>query len=224
MPWQSAAGDTIAHVPEIVVGPVTVPPTLSHSVPVKAPPEAKVACIRSLTRTPLPLWPYASSPQTPGAVVRLVAVQAAKLAVLAPITAINIKATNKLVFFTNPSEVRYWNVFWYLRRLRGRAEVHRSALHRERKRQPTASRIVDAAGPKVKTKKFAYSREKPCAISEYAEQLRPSRSDQGSSPCSTQPRSPSQTPPLRRHMRRLRQLPAAASSNRTQDQRACPST
>jgi len=46
--------------------------------------------------------PYASSPQTPGAVVRLVAVQAAKLAVLAPITAINIKATNKLVFFTNP--------------------------------------------------------------------------------------------------------------------------
>jgi hypothetical protein len=54
--------------------------------------------------------------------------------------------------------------------------------------------------------------------------LRQRRSGQGSSPCSRQLRSPSQTPPSRRHMHRLPRAPAAASSNRTLDRRVWRST
>jgi hypothetical protein len=54
--------------------------------------------------------------------------------------------------------------------------------------------------------------------------VRQGRSDQGSSPCSTQPRSPSQTPASSRHRHRLLRLPGAESSNRRQDRRACRST
>src|SRR5579862_3967316 len=53
--------------------------------------------------------------------------------------------------------------------------------------------------------------------------LRQVRSDPGSSPCATQPRSPLQTPPSSRHMRRLPRLHAAGSSNRTQGRHACRS-
>src|SRR5580700_6624300 len=54
--------------------------------------------------------------------------------------------------------------------------------------------------------------------------LRRDRSDQGSSLCSTQPRTPSQTPPSSRYRHRLPRLPEAGSSNRTADRRACRST
>src|SRR5713101_6350355 len=55
-------------------------------------------------------------------------------------------------------------------------------------------------------------------------ELRQGRSDQGSLPCSTQPRSPSQTPPSSRHTHRLPRLLGAGSSNRRGDRRACRST
>src|ERR1017187_2769378 len=55
-------------------------------------------------------------------------------------------------------------------------------------------------------------------------ELRPGRSDQGSSPCSTQPRRPSQTLPSSRHTHRLLRLLGAGSSNRRGDRRACRST
>ena len=55
-------------------------------------------------------------------------------------------------------------------------------------------------------------------------ELRQGRIDQGSLPCSTQPRSPSQTPPSSRHTHRLLRLPGAGSSNRRGDRRACRST
>ena len=55
-------------------------------------------------------------------------------------------------------------------------------------------------------------------------QLRQGRSDQGSSPCSTQPRTLSQTPPSSRYSHRLLRLPGAGSSSQTADRRACRST
>jgi hypothetical protein len=60
-------------------------------------------------------------------------------------------------------------------------------------------------------------------ISHFAD-LSQGRSDQGSLPCSTQPRSPSQTPASSHHTRRLLRVPAAGSSNRRGDRRACRST
>src|SRR4029077_1943632 len=55
-------------------------------------------------------------------------------------------------------------------------------------------------------------------------EFRQGRSDQDSLPCSTQPRSPSQTPLSSRHMHRLPRLLGAGSSNRRGDRRACRST
>jgi len=54
--------------------------------------------------------------------------------------------------------------------------------------------------------------------------LRQGRSDQGSLLCSTQPRSPSQTPLSHRRIRRLPRVHGVESSNRTQDRPACRST
>jgi hypothetical protein len=54
--------------------------------------------------------------------------------------------------------------------------------------------------------------------------LRQGRSDQGSLPCSTQPRSPSRTPPSSRRSHRLLRALGAGSSNRRRDRRACQST
>ena len=54
--------------------------------------------------------------------------------------------------------------------------------------------------------------------------FRQGRSDQGSSPCSRQLRSPSQTPPSSRHRHRLPRGLGAGSWNRRRGQRQCPST
>ncbi len=54
--------------------------------------------------------------------------------------------------------------------------------------------------------------------------LRQGRSDQGSLPCSTQPRSASQTPASSRQTHRLPRLPGAGSSNRRGDRHAWRST
>ena len=58
----------------------------------------------------------------------------------------------------------------------------------------------------------------------FSAELRQGRSDRGSSPCSTQPRSPSRTPPSNRHMHRLPRGLGAGSWNRRRDRRQCPST
>ena len=55
-------------------------------------------------------------------------------------------------------------------------------------------------------------------------ELRQGHSDQGSSPCSTQPRSPSQTPSSSHHMHRLLRLLGAGSLNRRQGRHGCPTT
>src|SRR5580692_12156215 len=55
-------------------------------------------------------------------------------------------------------------------------------------------------------------------------ELKQGRSDQGSLPCSRQPRSPSRTTLSSRYMHRLQRLPGAGSSNRRADRRACRSS
>jgi len=136
VPWQSDAGVPIAHVPEIEKL-LSVPARLWYSVPVKVP-ETKVTCIRMLSN-PLGDEPWDSIPHTPGAVVRVVAVQAAKLVVAAPITAINSNSTNKLVFFIKSSGFGI-GTLWVFARTARRANVHRLALPREQKKEVATSR------------------------------------------------------------------------------------
>ena len=54
--------------------------------------------------------------------------------------------------------------------------------------------------------------------------VRQGRSDQGSSPCSTPPRSPSQTPSSSRHRHRIPRWLGAGRWNRRQDRHECRST
>ena len=75
---------------------------------------------------------------------------------------------------------------------------------REPRKVPPSFLPIQTAGTAVSTKLTA----------RFPAELRQDRSDQGSSPCSTPPRSPSQTPPSSRHMHRLPRLPGAGSSNR----------
>jgi hypothetical protein len=66
-----------------------------------------------------------------------------------------------------------------------------------------------------------------CALTAFASlsaTIRRGRSDPGSSPCPTLPRSPSRTFPSRPRSRRLRRSPAAASWSRRRDRRAYRST
>jgi hypothetical protein len=64
----------------------------------------------------------------------VVAVQAAKLAVPAPSKMINIKAENKLVFFTRSSGIGVrtsgFELLGFSRTSRDRAEIHSLVLHR----------------------------------------------------------------------------------------------
>src|SRR5208337_1197448 len=85
---------------------------------------------------------------------------------------------------------------------------------REPRKAPPPFLPIQTTGTGVSTKLTAL----------FSAELRQGRSDQGSSPCSTQPRSPSQTPAASRCTHRLPRGLGAGSWNRRRDQRQCPST
>src|ERR1700733_8246591 len=89
--------------------------------------------------------------------------------------------------------------------------------------------------PRQEQRRLRFSRYKQqqrhdASTASFFADLRQGRSDQGSSPCSTPPRSPSPTPPSSRYTGRLLLLLGAGSSNRRGDRPAsrstwfCPST
>jgi hypothetical protein len=93
------------------------------------------------------------------------------------------------------------------------------------RRQNQRGRDPARASQEKRQLRFCRSRQKKRGLKVLlSAELRQGRSDQGSSPCSMPPRSPSQTPPSSRRMRRPPRLPGAESSNRRQGRHGCRST